>query len=108
MTDLILFYIPCPNPEAARTVARLLLERRLVACANLIPIQSLYWWEGAIAEESECVLIAKTLPAKADAVRAAVKEHHPYQVPCILELPAGANPPFANWVAGEVQDHGRG
>jgi periplasmic divalent cation tolerance protein len=35
--------------EAARALAQKLLERRCIACANLVPgVESMYWWEGKI------------------------------------------------------------
>jgi periplasmic divalent cation tolerance protein len=102
MPGITLFYVPCPSEEEALRIARHLLDARLVACANIAPIRSLYWWEGAIAEEGEFVLVAKTLPPHADAVEAAVRQLHPYTVPCILRLTAEANEDYAAWMEAQI------
>ena len=74
----------CP-PSESKTLASLLVERRLAACVNIsAPVQSLYFWEGAICEEEECTLIIK---ADADSVPLLVttlRDAHPYDVPEII------------------------
>ncbi|MBX3727966.1 MAG: divalent-cation tolerance protein CutA [Candidatus Sumerlaeia bacterium] len=102
MQEITLLYIPCPSEEEACRIARHLLDARLVACANWFPIRSMYWWEAALAEEGEVVLLAKTLPAKADAVEAAIRAVHPYQVPCIARVAACVNEEYGRWMEKEV------
>ena len=96
--DLFFIYITNPSQEEAKKIARHLLEKRLIACANFFPITSLYWWEGKITDDSECVMIAKTAKEKWDAVKAEVEKMHPYQVPCIVALPAESNTKFGQWL----------
>lgn len=108
MEAITLFYIPCPSAGEARRIARLLLAKRVVACANLVPIQSLYWWEGRIADEAETVLIAKTVAGRADAVEREVRAAHPYKVPCIARCEIRANADYMEWVKNEVEGNPRG
>lgn len=103
MPPIALAYVTCPSREEALRIAGHLLERELIACGNLIPISSIYRWKGDVQAEDEVVLIAKTTEAGFPAVRAAVAEIHPYELPCILRLGAEANEPFAAWVAEEVK-----
>ena len=49
---MMVFYVPIGNGEDARALARTLLREHLVACANFIPIRSLYHWEGELHEEA--------------------------------------------------------
>ena len=98
-----IFYIPIDTAENAKKLARELVERRLIACANIMPVESVYRWDGAVQEGSEFVLIAKTTEEAAERVRAAITELHPYDVPCILSFPAESNAPFAAWVNDEVR-----
>lgn len=96
-------YVTCPDEETARRIARSLLERRLVACANLLPIQSLYRWEGAIQEEREVAMFLKTRREKVDEVVKAVAEIHPSKVPCAVAFELGAgHPAYYAWVDEET------
>jgi periplasmic divalent cation tolerance protein len=50
-----------PSREAAQTIARTLIDERLAACVQLVDgLQSIYRWDGRIAESAECQLTAKT------------------------------------------------
>jgi periplasmic divalent cation tolerance protein len=107
MTEHNLIYVTAER-EAAATIARTLVGERLAACANLLPgVQSFYWWEGALQEDGEAVLVLKT---RADLVSQAVdriKEIHPYQCPCIVVLPVvGGNPAFLAWISAETRPAG--
>ena len=56
-----LIYITAGTREEAVTIARTLVESRLVACANVLgDIASIYWWEGAVTEDDEVSLLVKT------------------------------------------------
>ena len=99
-----LLYITAGSPEEARTVGRALVEARLAACANILPgMTSLYWWNDAVQEDSEAVLIVKTRKALVDRVVERVKEVHSYDCPCVVALPIEAgNPAFLQWIEDET------
>ena len=101
---LAFLYCTAPDAETAASLARTLVEERLIACGNVLPgVRSVYRWEGAVADETEAVLICKTTAAKADAAAARLAELHPYDVPAVTRFDAaGGWPPFLAWVAGEV------
>ena len=103
--EISLLYITVRDTEEARRIGRALVERRLVACVNIIDrIGSLYWWEGKIAEENEVLIIAKTKSSLAPEVIAAVKSLHSYSCPCIVALPIiDGNADFLSWVARETR-----
>ena len=97
-------YITVGNAEEAASIARDLLDARLIACANIIDgAKSLYRWEGKIAEESEVVMIAKTREDLVGKVIDRVRELHSYDCPCIVALPIVAgNPAFLDWIDEET------
>ena len=65
-----------------------LVEARLAACVNIIErVHSVYRWEGTVAEEGEHLLLIKTVESKVDALREALLEMHPYEVPEFVVLP---------------------
>lgn len=92
------------NAADARAFVRTLVDRRLVACGTLLPgATSIYRWEGAVTEESEVVVLLKTDATKWDALCAAVREHHPYQVPELLALPVAEGlDRYLSWLTSEV------
>lgn len=93
--------IVCTAPaERAPELARALLEARLIGCANLIPaVRSLYWWEGAIHDEAEVVMLMETPAERVTQAVAALEHTHPYRVPKILVLePDSVNSPYLDWL----------
>lgn len=104
---MILFYIPCPDKIVAQTIAKTLLEEKLVGCANIIPgMESMYWWDGKIETSSEYILILKTLatPDAQEIIRKRVQELHPYEVPCVMTLDVlGINESYKRWLESSMK-----
>lgn len=103
--ETCLIYITAPNAEEAVAIGRDLVEREFAACANVhSPIVSIYRWEGAIQEDSEVVLIAKTRRDLVDELSARVADIHSYDCPCVVALPIeGGHAPFLEWIGEETR-----
>ncbi|CAA7617533.1 Divalent-cation tolerance protein CutA [Candidatus Terasakiella magnetica] len=99
-----LIYITAPNRDDALKLAHILVESRLLACANILDgVTSVYRWEGKINQDPETVLIGKTRSALVDAVIAKVRACHPYSCPCVVAMPiAAGNPAFLDWISTET------
>ena len=96
--------VTAPDLTIARALAQAALERRLVACANLLPgVESHYWWEGKLAQGSEVLILFKTTTARLAELEALIVAKHPYDTPefVVLEV-AGGNPRYLAWLAGSV------
>ena len=100
---IILVYITAKDKKEARKVATHLLKRKLIACANIFPIESMYWWKGEIKDAKEAVLIAKATSKHYAAIKKEVKKIHSYTIPCIMKIGAGANDEYAKWIMGELR-----
>jgi periplasmic divalent cation tolerance protein len=102
--QLLMVYITNPSEQKAQEIAKHLLEKKLIACANVLsaPVHSMCVWEGRVAQEDEVVLIAKTVPALFDELVQEVQAMHPYSVPCIMAIPAHANAKFVEFVVHAV------
>jgi periplasmic divalent cation tolerance protein len=100
----VLIYSTFPSPEAAEAVAQELVERRLAACVNILPgMTSIYRWEGAIARDSEAVMIIKTRAGAAGQAIAAVKARHSYANPALVVLPIiGGSDEYLRWLEVET------
>jgi len=86
--------------DEAQRLARMLVERRLAACVNILPgVRSIYRWQGAMEEAEEAMLVIKTSRARADAVQTALREAHSYDLPEFLLLPiAGGGAEYLAWL----------
>lgn len=86
-------------PEKAADIAKHLLEKRLVACAQIFPHKSFYWWEGQICEAAEFQIMSKTQTIHCDEISKTICDIHPYQVPEIIFVPveSGLNQ-YVNWI----------
>jgi periplasmic divalent cation tolerance protein len=87
--------------QQALDIARRLVESRLAACVNILPgVRSVFRWKGKVQDESEFLLMAKTVRENFERVRETIKELNVYELPEILGFPADhADPAFAKWVA---------
>jgi periplasmic divalent cation tolerance protein len=105
MERAVLVYTTWPTIVEAERAGRAIVEKRLAACVNILPgMISHYWWEGKIERAEEAVMIVKTRAALAEAVRAAVKDNHPYQVPAIMVLPVESmDAAYHAWMVGEAR-----
>jgi periplasmic divalent cation tolerance protein len=89
----------------AQGLARTLVERRLVACAQIDQISSVYRWQGEVQQEPEWRLMMKTTQGRSAAAQQALREMHPYALPAIYALPLEqVLPAYAQWVAEAVAD----
>ncbi|MCG8591000.1 MAG: divalent-cation tolerance protein CutA [Proteobacteria bacterium] len=102
--DVCVVLMTAPDRETAARLARSLVEERLAACVNVVPeLRSIYRWEGAVQEETEVLLVAKTRRDCCDALTERVRVLHPYDVPEVLALGAvGGSRDYLEWVATET------
>lgn len=100
----LFIYITAKDKKQARDIGKTLVTEKLVACVNIIGgVNSLYFWEGKLCDDTEAVLIAKTVDANLEKIVTRVKRLHTYKVPCIVALPiAGGNEDFLRWIKNEV------
>jgi periplasmic divalent cation tolerance protein len=100
----VTLYITASSELEARAIGHSLLKERLVACVNIFPrIQSLYWWNDEIQDDSETAFFAKTTEDKVEKAVKRVCELHSYDVPCVVTLPIEkGNPDFLNWIGQET------
>ncbi|MGG6241504.1 divalent-cation tolerance protein CutA [Nodosilinea sp. AN01ver1] len=90
--------------EADR-LARHLVDSRLAACVSVLPVRSLYRWQGEVQSEAEWQLIVKTDLSQFEALSAAIALHHSYEVPEVIALPIVEGlPAYLSWLQAQVQE----
>lgn len=103
-SDVRSVYMTFPDQETAARIAGVLLDERIIACANILPgARSLYRWEGTTQDEPEVVAFAKTVEGRLPELTARVRELHPYDTPCVVALSAaGGDAGYIQWVREET------
>jgi len=94
-----------PNEDVARNLSKILLEKRVAACVNIIPkVRSNYWWNGSIENSEEIILLIKTTEDKYDQLEDLIRKNHPYELPEIIafEIKKGFNK-YLNWIKDETR-----
>ena len=98
--EYTLIMVTASSREEAEKIATTLLERKLIACANILgPVSSRFWWQGKIDSAEEYMIFMKTKRELFDQVADNVKQLHSYEVPEIIALPIveGAKP-YLEWI----------
>lgn len=91
------------DPAEAAALARTLVEARLAACVQSMPIASTYRWEGAVETADERLLLIKTRAERVDEVKAFLHERHSYDTPeCVVVPVVDGLPGYLAWLDESV------
>lgn len=103
--ETILVISTLPDREQAEKLARVLIDQQLAACVNILPnVTSVYRWQGTVETASETIMLIKTTMARYAVLEAAIKMHHPYQLPEIIAVPLSAGlPAYLQWIENETK-----
>ena len=105
--EYTLIMVTASSREEAEKIATALLERKLIACANILgPVSSRFWWQGKIDSAEEYMIFMKTKRELFEQVADNVKQLHSYEVPEIIALSiVEGSKPYLEWrnssLAGE-------
>ncbi len=92
------------DPEVKTRLVDGLLEKRLAACVQAMPIQSTYRWKGQVQREEEVLLLIKTKVSLYPEVEAFLRATHDYEVPEIVLVPIEAGlAAYLQWVDAETK-----
>ncbi len=100
--SFVFLYVTTSTKEEATLIATSLLRRKLVACANLFPIHSIYRWKGKIERQQETTLILKTTRKKVMLIRKEIESLHSYDIPCITEIAVKPNQKYGDWMLKQL------
>lgn len=105
---MIYIFWSCRNKTEAKQIIHALLNKKLIACASILPeVESIYRWEGVIEEGSEVKVILKTLARHFEAVQHVIQTQCSYEVPEIVQVAvAQGNARYLAWVAHETAPSG--
>lgn len=87
MSDYCVILTTFASREQARPVIDRVLEEKLAACVQTTPIESHYFWDGAICHDDEILALFKTRTDLWEPLRALIEAMHPYETPELIRLP---------------------
>ena len=98
-----MIWTTCSVEEAAQ-LARTMLEKKMIACANIFePHQALYWWDGKICEDREVTIIMETNEDMLNIALGELQKQHSYDTPKIMVFsPSNVPVSFSKWLDKEV------
>jgi periplasmic divalent cation tolerance protein len=92
--------VTAPDLKTARMLSKFALEKKLVACANLIPkLESHYWWDGKIEKGLEILILFKTTARNVSKLERLILEKHPYDTPefLVIDIKSGTKR-YLEWI----------
>ena len=97
-------FITAKDRAEAKTISDQLLEKKLIACANIVEgVESVFRWKGKIDQAKETLIILKSKQSLFKEIVKTVKAHHSYEVPEIIALPiVEGNPDYLKWIDESV------
>ena len=109
MTDKVVIFVTAASLGEGKKIARHLVETKLAACVNILqPMESVYRWEGKIAEEREFLLLIKSTRELFPVIKAEISKIHSYHTPEIICLPViDGSRNYLQWVSDSVKPAAR-
>ncbi len=100
---MIFVYSTFSSKKEAKEIGERLVRKKLAACVNIFPIESIYSWQRKIAKDKEFIAIIKTKKENFKKIEKFILENHSYNTPCILEIPIGrVTQKYLKWVDKNV------
>ncbi|MCS7116946.1 MAG: divalent-cation tolerance protein CutA [Nitrososphaerales archaeon] len=105
MGDYIHIVTTTSSKDEAEKIVKILVERRLAGCAQIIgPIASMYWWRGKIERAEEWLCIIKSRNDLYSEVEAVIRANHSYEVPEVLAIPiVKGSDDYIRWLNSELK-----
>ena len=103
MSGAVVVTTTVDSAEVAESLARSIVEARLGACVQIVPVRSVYRWDGEVRVDAEWQCVMKTSAIRADELVAHIKANHSYDVPEVVVTPVvGGNDDYLAWVSEET------
>jgi len=105
MEKIIQIVTTADNRSIIEKIGRDLVEKKLVACAQILgPIQSIYRWKGSVEDANEWLLLMKSKASLYSAIEEEIQRQHPYELPEIIvtDIDKGLAG-YLDWVVSETK-----
>ena len=97
--EYVMVITTCGEKETAKSISKLLVKKRLAACVQMLPIESVYLWEGDLCDENEIALFIKAKTMMFDQIAETIRKNHNYEIPEIIQIPiTDGLPEYLKWI----------
>ncbi|MBF9003079.1 MULTISPECIES: divalent-cation tolerance protein CutA [Vibrio] len=104
--DFCIVLTTTQRAENAQELIQSLLDKKLAACIQTMPIESHYVWQGEICHDNEILMVIKTQRECYVDVEQAITAQHDYDVPQIIQVPFTEGfHPYLAWIKQNTQAH---
>ena len=102
---MIIIKTTTDSHKTMKLIANTLLNKKLVACVNMIPrMRSKYIVDGRITESREVILLIKTTKKLENKVYKTIKDLHNYEIPEISTIQTSkVDKNYENWLKDFVE-----
>jgi periplasmic divalent cation tolerance protein len=100
--DIIAIYVTHANQQNADKINDHLFRKKLISSVNSFPVQTTFVSNGKLEKTEEIVTIYKTKPQNREPIKEAIKEVHPYDLPCIMKMDCIVNHGHRNQIIESV------
>ena len=96
---MIFIYVPCQNLDTAKTIAKVLVEKKMAGKVDIMPTNSVTRENGGVTEVAGATLIIMTIDKHVQGVEDTVREHYQGGVPCMATITLyRLNRDFKDWL----------
>ncbi|MCX7956015.1 MAG: divalent cation tolerance protein CutA [Patescibacteria group bacterium] len=99
----IFVYLTVSDIKIGEKISKILIEKKLIACVNLFPIKSFYFWEEKIIKDKEIVLLLKTFEEKYKEIEKEIRKIHPYKIPLLAKINTEINIDYFQWMKKQIK-----
>ncbi len=104
MAKFCQLWLTTANTVEAGEIVKVLLEKKLIACARQFPVGSDFRWQGKIEHTNEVLLVMESRSALFDKVEAEVKKLHSYETFVLEAVPVShVSKAASKWLEGELK-----
>ncbi len=100
---MIVVQVTFPSVLIAQRTVKHLLEKKLIACAHVSAVQSIYTWKGKQETAEEGLAMLKTEDKLWKTLAENIKAHHPYENPEIIKYKVDAVAPYKKWLKASTR-----
>lgn len=96
---MIFIWVPCQNIDTAKTIAKLLVEKKMAGKVDIMLTDLIYRGADGVIEASGATMVIMTIDRHIQDIEDIVREHYQGGVPCMATISLyRLNRDFKDWL----------
>lgn len=102
-TEFSYFYLTCDESQKEQ-LAQALVEAKLIVCAKFVPVDAMYWWNGAIERATEALVMMEGPSGNFAKIEQGIAKIHSYDTFVLTQVPMeNINNDAQQWIRNELK-----